>query len=176
MTATPDLDALTARLDRLEAESAIRVVLVRYMEMCDRLDASTDLIELGNLFAADATWVGTGARYAAEFGEMRGRSAIVAMIARYCTETPHFAMNAHFLTSESIEVDGEVACGGWVMLQTSTYADGKSDLRSARLLVYFARADGRWRISRFATENIFSRAIDRWDDPASVTVRAGASQ
>jgi hypothetical protein len=35
----------------------------------------------------------------------------------------------------------------------------------------FARgSDGNWRIARFETENIFSRPVDRWDDPAPVPV------
>jgi ketosteroid isomerase-like protein len=163
--------ALFARLDRLEAESAIRAVVGRYFALCDCLDADTPMDELGGLFTEDAVWAGRGARYAASFGEKRGRAAIVAMIDSYRVPVAHFAMNAHFLSSETIRVEGEAATGGWMMLQTSTYADGTSDLRSARLSIGFALgSDGNWRISRFETENIFSRPVDRWDDPAPVPV------
>jgi hypothetical protein len=128
--------------------------------------------ELGELFAIDAVWAGKGQRYGAAFGGHQGRAAIVSMLESYRGPTPHFAMNAHFLASETIKVahDCITARGTWMMLQTSTYADGRSDLRSARLEVAFAVEDGRWRIARFETENLFSRPVDRWDDPAPVPV------
>ena len=164
------LAAVTARLDRLEAESAIRTVMADYMRLCDRLDATTPMEELGSLFADDAVWGGRGARYGAAFGVHHGRDAILAMLDGYRRPIPHFTFNAHFLTSESIVVDGEGAAGTWVMLQTATYATGASDLRAARLHVAFVRQEERWRIHRFQTENLFSRPVDRWDDPAPVPV------
>ncbi len=164
------VEKLLHRVARLEAEREIRAVMMRYMELCDRLDASTPMDELGALFAIDARWVGKGARYGKAFGGHEGRAAIVAMLDAYRGPAPHFALNAHFLGSETIAVDGDRATGNWMMLQTSTYADGRSDLRSARLDVQFAVEEGRWRISRFETENLFSRPVDRWDDPAEVPV------
>lgn len=158
------------RLLRLEAENDIRAVITRYMALCDALGPETPMEELGALFAADAEWVGKGARYGAAFGGHRGRAAIVAMLGAYRGPPPHFAFNAHYLTSETIRVDGDRALGGWMMLQCSTYADGRSDLRSARLLVGFAHEEGAWRIARFETENMFSRPIDRWDDPSPIPV------
>lgn len=165
-----DLAAILARLTRLEAEGEIRRVMMRYMELCDHLNASTPMDELGSLFATDAVWAGKGQRYGAAFGGHQGRDTIVAMLDTYRGPVPHFAMNAHFMSSETIAVDGDSALGTWMMLQTSTYADGRSDLRSARLEVTFRVEDGQWRIARFETENLFSRPVDRWDDPAPVPV------
>ncbi len=159
-----------ARLLRLEAESDIRRLVARYMEICDALGPHTPLDELGGLFTQGAKWRGVGPRYAGAFGGHEGRDAIVAMLARYCGPPPHFAMNAHFLGSETIRVEGLSASGGWMMLQTSTYADGRCDLRAARLSLGFANEDGRWRIARFETENLFSRSVDRWDDASPVPV------
>ncbi|HEX3064667.1 MAG TPA: nuclear transport factor 2 family protein, partial [Dongiaceae bacterium] len=139
------------RLARLEAESAVRGVITRYMALCDALGPDTPMEELGALFTQEAVWAGKGQRYGAAFGEHRGRAAIVAMLGSYRGPPAHFAMNAHFLTSELIEIAGTVAGGQWMMLQTSTYADGRSDLRSARLNVGFAVENGRWRIARFET-------------------------
>ncbi|MBH0111893.1 nuclear transport factor 2 family protein [Novosphingobium sp. YJ-S2-02] len=174
MSVPSDLAGLVERLTRLEAESAIRAVMARYMEICDTLGPDSPMAELGALFTREAVWTGVGARYAGAFGGHGGREAIVAMLAHYQGEpgrrAPHFAMNAHFLSSETIRVAGESARGQWMMLQTSTYADGRSDLRSARLNVAFAFEEGAWRIARFETENLFSRPVDRWDDPAPVTV------
>ncbi len=163
------LEQLSARLEALEAHAAIRRVIAEYMRLCDHLDASTPMHQLGDLFTADAVWTGVGARYAAAFGSHHGRAAILAMLDGY-RSPPHFAFNAHFLTSESIEVDGRRARGQWLMLQTATYASGASDLRSARLDIEFASDGERWRISRFTTENLSSRAVDRWSDAAPVPV------
>lgn len=163
---------LLERLDRLEAEREIRRVMMRYMELCDNLGPSTPMDELGALFAKDAVWVGKGARYGKAFGGHEGRDAIVAMLDTYRGPVPHFAMNAHFMSSETISVARHRGAGSWMMLQTSTYADGRSDLRSARLEVGFVLEEDRWRMSRFETENLFSRPVSRWDDPAPVPVPA----
>lgn len=166
------LEQLAARLARLDAEREVRRVMMRYMDYCDSLNADTPMDELGALFARDAVWTGKGQRYGAAFGGHQGRAAIVAMLDRYRGPVSHFAMNAHFLSSETIDVaeDSQSAKGRWMMLQTSTYATGTSDLRSARLAVDFIVEDGRWRMARFETENLFSRPVDRWDDPAPVPV------
>jgi len=58
------------------------------------------------------------------------------------------------------------------MLQCSTYADGTADLRSAALRIGFAVEEGRWRMARFESENIFSRRVDRWTDGAAIPVPA----
>lgn len=162
-----DLAALHRRLERLEAEAAIRNVMAQYMSFCDHLDESTPMDELADLFVRDAVWIGKGSRYQAAFGQHRGRAAIAQMLGKYRGPPPHFAMNAHFLTSEKIDAAGTPAIGAWMMLQTSTYANGTSDLRCARLTVQFAIEDGRWRIRRFETENIFMRPVDRWNDHVS---------
>ena len=171
--------AILARFDRLEAESAIRAVVARYFRICDDLGPHTPFVELGELFTLDARWEGRG-RYRQAFGSYDGREAIVAMIRSYCLPTPHFAMTAHFVSSETIAVNGERASGQWMMLQTSTYADGRADLRSADLALDFARDGGRWRIDRFYTRNLFSRRVSHWDDPADIPVPVkaidGASQ
>ena len=160
---------LSRRLEALEAQVAVRAVVADYMRLCDRLDASTPMEQLADLFTEDAQWLGTGARYAAAFGERRGRAAIVAMFEAY-REPPHFSFNAHFLSSEKIVVDGDSALGSWLMLQTATYAHGASDLRGALLRIGFARCADRWRMQRFETENLFSRPVGRWNDPASIPV------
>jgi len=160
---------LRRRIEDLEAHVAIRTVVADYMRLCDRLDAATPMDQLAELFTEDAVWLGTGARYATAFGERRGRAAILAMFEGY-REPPHFAFNAHFLTSEKIVVAGDAATGSWLMLQTATYAHGASDLRSARLSIGFARATDRWRMRRFETENLFSRPVERWNDPAPIPV------
>ncbi|PNU04374.1 nuclear transport factor 2 family protein [Novosphingobium guangzhouense] len=164
-----EMALLARRVALLEAEVAVRRVAMRYFRLCDTLGPETPFDELGDLFAADAVWEGRG-RYRKAFGRHEGRDAIVAMLASY-SNPPHFALNAHYLSSEVIEVTGDdSATAGWMMLQVSTYRDGRSDLRSAALTLDFQRQDGVWRIARFVTENIFSRDVGPWNDEAPISV------
>jgi len=64
----------------------------------------------------------------------------------------------------------DTASAGWLMLQVSTYRDGRSDLRSAALSLDFVIEDGAWRIARFVTENIFARDVGPWNDEAPISV------
>lgn len=161
--------AILARLEVLEAESAVRHLAARYFQICDHLGPDTPFEELGDLFTADAVWEGKG-RYAKAFGRYEGRAAIVAMIRSYCLPQPHFAMTAHFFSAEHIVVDGAQATGQWMMLQTSDYADGRADLRSAQLTFSFVQDGEAWRIARFVTQNIFSRRTQRWSDAETIPV------
>jgi hypothetical protein len=163
-----DLDDVRARLSRLEAADAARRVAMRYFRLCDTLGPDTPLGELGALFTSDATWEGRG-RYRNAFGRHDGRYAIVAMLASYA-QPQHFALNAHYLSSEDMDVSDRSVTGRWMMLQVSTYQDGRSDLRSAALTIDFAVEGGRWRIARFVTENIFSRDVGPWNDEAPISV------
>lgn len=171
MADSKKLRRLETRLARFESEHAIRACMNRYMVLCDALDAATPLDELVGLFTRDAIWEGIGEKYRGTFGRIEGRGALREMFAGYMTEPAHFSVNVHFLTTELIELSSaNSACGSWVMLQTSTFADGRSHLNAARLTVDFARAKGRWRMSHFRTENLFSRPVDAWDVSAPLPV------
>lgn len=165
-----ELEQLRFRLQALESEQAIRACISRYMDLCDHLNASTPLDELGNLFTEGARWQGKGARYASAFGGYEGREAIVAMLAKYCVEPAHFTLNVHYLTSELIVVEGDKAHGSWNMLQVSAFSAGGSHLNSARLEVDFEQQDGIWRISYFGTENRFSRPVSHWNSEQRLPV------
>lgn len=167
-----ELAALRTRIARLEAENACRHVMAEYMRLCDELGADTPMDDLGELFAADAIWEGRGARYSAAFGGHRGRRAIVDFLDTYRRPQPHFALNVHYLASEAIRVHGDTqARGSWAMLQLSTLSRGESIALGARLEVEFRFVDGRWRIARFVTRNLFSQAnVRAWNDDTAVPV------
>ena len=168
------LAGLAARIGRLEAESAVRRCLADYMDLCDRLDGATDLSALGALFTREAVWEGGGPRYDEAFGRHRGREAIVAWLRSFCTQPPHFAMNAHFLTSETVEVSsGERAHGRWLMLQTPQFHDGRCFLMAARLDIDFALEEGAWRMARFRTTNLYARAIAHWNEDITIPAPPG---
>ena len=164
------LRALLRRVEDLEAEKRVRASINRYMALCDELREGFDLEPLMALFTPDAVWEGRG-RYAATFGRLEGADAIRAMFAKYTVPPAHFRLNAHFLTSEEIAVDGDAAAGRWLMLQTSTFASGDSQLSAARLDVRFRRDEGAWRMAHFQTERLFSRKVDQpWDAAADLPV------
>lgn len=165
-----DLEHLRQRLHRFESEHAVRACMNRYMVLCDALCESTPLDELAGLFTEQAIWEGKGARYAKSFGGYRGREAIRAMFATYMKPPAHFALNVHFLTSELIEVCEAEALGSWVMLQTSTFANGDSHVNAARLTVRFAEEQGAWRMAHFQTENLFGRPVSGWNNEAPLPV------
>lgn len=164
---------LQAQVSALEAESAIRRVVARYMEICDDLTPDAPLDELGSLFSKDAVWVGSGKKYSKAFGGHKGRKAIVSFMETYCKPSPHFEANVHFLTSESLYVRGQKASGSWVMLQTPSFATGESFVLAARLNLEFAFEDDAWRIAKFSTTNLFGRPIDGgWHSNAPIPTPA----
>lgn len=164
-----DIEQLSQRVAALEAEGAVRRVVADYFRLCDTLGPSTPMDRLGALFTRSAIWEGRG-RYRKAFGRHEGRDAIVAMLASY-TDPPHFVLNGHYLSSEAITIEDDChATGRWMMLQVSTYRDGRSDLRSAALTIDLAFEGGAWRIARFVTENIFSRDVGPWNDEAAISV------
>ncbi|NVK20497.1 MAG: nuclear transport factor 2 family protein [Methylocystaceae bacterium] len=166
---------LEQRLARFEAQEIIRSCMNKYMAICDDLDAKTDLDELMGLFSDEAVWEGVG-RYAKSFGRLEGQSEIRAMFAKYTVEPSHFSLNVHFLTNEEIEVlevgEEDQAIGNWLLLQTSTFASGKSQLSCAKITARFEKAkDGEWRIAHFQTERKFSRpVVDPWEAEADLPV------
>lgn len=176
MTQDQKIEALQLQVRRLQAEGLIRACVSRYMALCDRLDADTPLDELAGLFTEDAIWEGRGARYAGSFGGYRGREAIAAMFKTYMRSPPHFALNVHFLCSETITVaaDALSADANWVMLQTSTFATAESHLNAARLTLKLRDENGSWRIALFQTENLFSRPTGPWNDTAPLPVPGSA--
>jgi hypothetical protein len=154
---TDTLAILAERLAALEAESAVRRTMARYMALCDVPSGALEGETLAALFTPDAIWEGIGPQYASKFGHLTGHTEILAMLTRYLPPSPHFSVNVHFLTSETIEVHGTSAKGRWIMLQASGYVDAPAELISARLDVDFAPAgNGRdWLITHFRTERLF---------------------
>ncbi|WP_367161141.1 nuclear transport factor 2 family protein (plasmid) [Kozakia baliensis] len=155
---------LVARVEQLEAEADIRRIQARYMFLCDtpcpeagvRDDAHRiDLIM--DLYTEDAIWEGVGEYYDNQFGRCIGRQAIRDHFNGFWGKKrdPELLLNVHYLTSEQIHVDGDVADGQWVHCQPWIFSDGSSLLRSSRLNNLFRKEQGIWKISRTRTENVF---------------------
>ncbi|MEJ6548886.1 MULTISPECIES: nuclear transport factor 2 family protein [unclassified Corynebacterium] len=158
------IETLAARVEVLEAEADIRRVQARYMMLCDTPCpvhppvSDKERIELIlDLYTDDAVWEGVGEYYTGQFGRAEGKDAIRAHFNRFWPEDqdPQLILNAHYLTSEQISVDGDVAEGAWIHMQPWLFSDGRSLLRSSRLNNAFRKDDGVWRVTRTRTENVF---------------------
>ena len=152
-------EALLQRLETLEGESRVRRLMARYMDLCDVPRAVTHVSELAQLFSEDAIWEGVGSQTAQTFGQHQGRDAVAAFVAGYLPPSEHFRLNLHYLTSESIVVDGSTAQGQWIMQQICTYADGRSELFGTRLNIDFRCVDGVWLIAHFRTQRLFNTEL-----------------
>jgi len=152
-------EALLQRLETLEGESRVRRLMARYMDLCDVPRAPTYVRELAELFCVDAIWEGIGTQTAQTFGQHQGRDAVAAFVGGYLPPSDHFRLNLHYLTSESIVVDGSKAQGQWIMQQVSTYADGHSELFGTRLNIDFRCVDGVWLIAHFRTQRLFNTGL-----------------
>ncbi|MHC8285979.1 nuclear transport factor 2 family protein [Pseudomonas sp. XS1P51] len=149
-------EALLQRLETLEGESQVRRLMARYMDLCDVPRAAPPVSELAQLFCVDAVWEGIGSQTAQTFGQHRGRDAVAAFVGGYLPPSDHFRLNLHYLTSESIMVDGSMSRGQWIMQQISTYADGRSELFGTRLNIDFRCVEGIWLIAHFRTQRLFN--------------------
>lgn len=158
-----ELKIILKRLNELEAHNQIRNCLNRYMQICDELNMHTDLDELMNLFDHDCIWEGVGEKYSTSFGRLDSWQSLYDMFRAYTKKDAHFVMNAHFVSSEQISIEGSEAVGHWLMLQTSTFKTGASHLNAAKLTIRFKQqADHSWKMKHFQTENILSRPVSHW--------------
>lgn len=171
--------ALTARVETLEAEAAIRKIQARYMFLCDTpcpefgvTDDEKRIDRILELYTEDAVWEGVGEHYAGQFGQARGHMEIRAHFQRFWGEKtdPELLLNVHYLTSEQIRVNGDEATGQWIHMQPWLFSDGKSLLRSSRLNNAFRKVDALWKITRTRTENVFIADLPKFfaeDYPSS---------
>ncbi|MDR0193307.1 nuclear transport factor 2 family protein [Pseudomonas yamanorum] len=150
---------LLQRVETLEGESQVRRLMARYMDLCDVPRAAMNVRELAGLFTVDAVWEGIGTSTAQTFGQHQGRDAVAAFVGSYLPPSDHFALNLHYLTSESIQMDGNTAAGQWIMQQISAYADQRSELFGTRLTIDFRRVDGTWLIAHFRTQRLFNSML-----------------
>ncbi len=171
--------ALAAQVDRLTAEADIRKVQARYMVLCDTpcpeagVDDDAERIErIVDLYTEDAVWEGVGSYYDNQFGRSVGKDAIRKHFQGFWGQKrdPALVLNAHYLTTEHIDVDGDEATGHWIHIQPWIFSDRSSLLRSSRLFNGFRREDGRWRITRTRTENVFVAPLTPgWADSVGET-------
>ncbi|CUU54656.1 SnoaL-like domain-containing protein [Parafrankia irregularis] len=129
-------DALT-RLDRLESQDAIRKVKADYMQWCDDKRGR----DLADLWWPDGIWEGVGPL--AE-GRWVGHEAIAAM---FEASPKRLSFTVHYLTNESITVDGDHAVGRWKILEPATFGPDVAFWQGGRYENDFERRGGVWKMT-----------------------------
>lgn len=164
------LAELEAKVSELNAEQEIRKIQARYMMLCDtpcpdpHVSNDAERIDrIMELYTEDATWEGVGEYYEGQFGLAQGHAEIRAHFERFWSpdNSPALCLNAHYLTTERITVNGSTAEAHWIHMQPWLYADGKALLRSSRLFNAFRFEQGQWKITRTRTENVFVAPLPR---------------
>jgi len=140
---------LQARVQKLEAEEAIRNLLVEYGRLLD----AHDLPGYSKLFAREGAWTGS-------FGTARGPEEILAMLQKSMGSAsaydPNRVRSIHLMSNFSIHVDGEraTATSRW-----TNFARTEDNKLVPRLAGHYndtlVKEDGNWRfLSREAPRDI----------------------
>ena len=135
---------LEQRLQRMEAESEIRRILVEYGAFLD----SRNFAAYADLFAEDGEWVGG-------FGRFRGPEAIRAMLEENLGQPePGFInkSNFHMLTNPHITIEGDRAqVTSKYLFWSRSPEDRPAPMLAGRYVDEFVRRDGKWKIARRTT-------------------------
>lgn len=170
-------DTSAARLLRLEAVEAVRKLKADYMQgLDDRLRGA-----VGELFWEDAIWESLPERIPEDGSPSSQRPARIvgrtAIAESFEAAAGWMSFTSHFLTNESISVDGDRASGQWKLLQACT-AGETAFWQAGIYRDDFECRDGQWRFSHlrlaldFRTPYDTGWALTRMWDPATAGSRA----
>jgi SnoaL-like domain len=137
---------LIQRLDVLESEGTLRRLMAEYLEARDF--GAGNGIHIAKLFTDDGIWEGVG-QLAAVLGSHEGCDAIER---RFSAPLP---FSVHFLTNESIIVDGDTAVGTWRYLQSTVYK-GQAVWIAGHYHNDFVRVEGQWKFQHVRIDAIAS--------------------
>ena len=169
------MSSVETRLAQLEAEAAIRRLAARYMRLCDEPEPDEPGLAFADLFTEGAIWEGLGDKAGKEFIRVVGRQKLLDWFATLRAPAHYLhTFNAHFLTSEAIEVDDQcrAAEGRWTMFQTTLLASGEAELRMARIIIHFRLDQDHWRIAHFTTRSLLKTGLS---DEAALSIARGMS-
>lgn len=144
LAAQPSSLSLEQRVERMEAESAIRKVLVEYGAYLD----ARDYAAYSRLFAQDGVWTGG-------FGSFTGPAAIEAMLKdNLGAPEPGFInkQNFHMMSNPLIAVDGDRAqVTSSYLFWTRSSANTPNPALAGRYVDQFVRENGQWKIAQRTT-------------------------
>ena len=132
-------------LDDLESEIAVHDVMVAYMAACDLHDADA----VADLFHEDGVWK---SRLQPD-EPIIGREAIRATFREACAR---LSFCVHYLTNESIVVDGSKAHARWRYFEPAINRGDLAVWTAGRYWHEFTRRDGLWRFQNFEIEPVLA--------------------
>ena len=132
------MPTLEERVQRLEDESAIKVLKARYCAACD---ADYDPDGIADLFVEEGVWDG------GFMGRFEGREAIRT---HFATVSDVMGFAIHHVTNPLIEVTGDLANGQWYLWQPCTQTRRRDDAKrgiwlAARYQETYQRTSEGWR-------------------------------
>jgi 3-phenylpropionate/cinnamic acid dioxygenase small subunit len=137
--------SLAARVQRLEDQEEIRMLLVDYGRSLD----ARDFVKYASLFAKDGEWSGG-------FGTAKGPAAIKAMMDKEIGSTPAPRPNStyHLLTNFAIDVHGDTGTvwSRWAFIVT-TKQNTPSIMYGGHYDDIVVREDGHWKFKKRAASN-----------------------
>jgi 3-phenylpropionate/cinnamic acid dioxygenase small subunit len=137
--------SLAARVQRLEDQEEIRMLLVDYGRSLD----ARDFVKYASLFAKDGEWSGG-------FGTAKGPAAIKAMMDKEIGSTPAPRPNStyHLLTNFAIDVHGDTGTvwSRWAFIVT-TKQNTPSIMYGGHYDDIVVREEGHWKFKKRAASN-----------------------
>ena len=133
-------------LDDLDAEVAIRALMVAYMAACDDHDADA----VAELFAEDAVW--SSLRPGAE-PPLLGREEVRRT---YAVDCARLTFCVHYLTNERISVSGDRATAAWTYFEPATNRGDLAVWTAGRYEHELARHGGIWRFTSFCIGSVLA--------------------
>jgi uncharacterized protein (TIGR02246 family) len=145
----------------LDAEVAIRALMVAYMAACDAHDADA----VAELFAPDAVWSsmrpGSGP-------SLIGREQIRHT---YAIDCARLTFCVHYLTNERITVVGDHAAAAWTYFEPATNRGELAVWTAGRYEHELTRLGNTWRFSVFRIGSVLAAPYQRgWVPDHAVTL------
>lgn len=136
-------------LEGLDAEVAVRGVMVAYMAACDAHDADA----VAELFHDDALWVS----YVKGGTTLYGREAVRQDYAQACAR---LTFCVHYLTNERVVIDGDRATAGWSYFEPATNRGDLAVWTAGRYRHVLTRREGIWRFAEFGIHACLAAPYD----------------
>lgn len=155
-----DLDALAARITRIEDLEAIKQLKALYCEICDD-DHNPDRIT--TIFTEDGIWEGPGIGKAAGHAEIR---ALFENFQSMMSFSQHMTMNPR------INVDGDRAEGTWYFFGAFTfYRNNQARWQAARYHEVYQKISGQWKIQhlKIASPTMSAKYETGWASPSKAS-------
>jgi hypothetical protein len=165
------LEQLSARIQVLEDEAAIRRLMADMMDKADDRTNPRWGERMASFYTEDGQWT-SGKGFADVGMSERGRAALVKKF----TAGTRIAESSHLLGTESIEVRGDTGHGTWLCFEPVTLNTATGEQEAVwimgRYICEFQRVDGSWKVRTVQYEGIFCTPYEKgWTKERFTSIR-----